>query len=111
VTYRDFPNATLESLPKNHEPKPLYYHVEPIVTQGLEFVTDVEALTLPGLYAAIPQVDPTGQPGHHEVARTLKASGMFSDLIETAGYQERGVYCNVSFKVSDRSPRLRNYLV
>ena len=34
VTYRDFPNATLESLPKDHEAKPLYYHVEPIITQA-----------------------------------------------------------------------------
>ncbi len=34
VTYRDFPNTTLESLPKDHVPKPLLYHVEPIITQS-----------------------------------------------------------------------------
>ena len=28
VTYRDFPNATLEALPKDHEAKRLYYHIE-----------------------------------------------------------------------------------
>jgi hypothetical protein len=44
------------------------------------------------------------------VARTLKASGMFSEVIETTGYQAREVYCNVSFEFSDRSPGLRNYL-
>jgi hypothetical protein len=35
---------------------------------------------------------------------------MFSDLIETAVYQERGVSCYVSFEFNDRSPGLRNYL-
>ena len=40
VTYRDFPNATLESLPKDHEPKPFYYHVEPIITQEVTVSTE-----------------------------------------------------------------------
>ena len=54
VTYRDFPNATLESLP-NHEPKPLYYHVEPMAGTHL--------VLIPSFYPQIPRIDPIGQPG------------------------------------------------
>jgi len=116
VTYRDFPNATLESLPKNHEPKPFSYHVEPILTRdesggGMSRLGAVAGIILlPGFYAAVPQVDPIGEPGYHEVARTLKASGMFSDMIEApAEVPETGVYCYVNFEVSVRSPGLKNF--
>ena len=118
VTYRDFPNATLESLPKDHEPKPLYYHVAPLITresteapESGESVSRLNAsvLTVSGLYAAIPQVDPMGQPGYHEVARTLRASGMFSDLIERSLTPETGVYCYVNFEVRDRSAWINTY--
>ena len=61
VTYRDFPNATLESLPKDQEPKPLYYHVEPIITQygslvvKMFFLAEYRARSslMPGFYAAL----------------------------------------------------------
>ena len=91
VTYRDFPNATLESLPKNHEPKPLYYHVEPIAGTIL--------VIFPNLYPLFPQIDPIGQPGYHEVAQTLETSGLFSALIVVPDLPEIGVYCSVDFEV------------
>ncbi|MBI3806900.1 MAG: hypothetical protein HY281_05205 [Nitrospirae bacterium] len=89
VTYRDFPNATLESLPKDHEPKPLYYHVKPIITtedveterhRNASRVSAFIFTIFSNIYPVIPQVDPIGEPGYHEVARTLKASGMFSTI-------------------------------
>ena len=89
VTYRDFPNATLESLPKNHEPRPLYYHVEPIAGTFL--------VIFPHLYPLFPQIDPIGQPGYHQVAQTLEASGLFSALIVVPDLPETGVYCSVDF--------------
>ncbi len=89
VTYRDFPNATLESLPKNHESRPLYYHVEPIAGTFL--------IIFPNLYPLFPQIDPIGQPGYHEVGKALKASGLFSDLILVADLPETGIYCSVDF--------------
>ena len=119
VTYRDFPNATLESLPKEHEPKPLYYHVEPIITkEGVEEDENARGpsrltagifTVLPALYPILPQIDPIGEPGYHEVARTLSASRMFSDLIEPPATPETGVYCYVNFEVRERSAWLSNY--
>ena len=126
VTYRDFPNATLESLPKDREPKPLYYHVETIITQADPIPTEqresaknesrfgagVFIFLVPGLYASYPQIDPMGEPGYHEVARTLRASGMFSDLnlIDPPNVPDMGVYCYVNFKLKERSPWLYGYL-
>jgi hypothetical protein len=121
VTYQGFPNATLESLPKDHEPKPLYYHVEPIITQAFGFTSEAHERAkafsrlraglvmfgLPTLNAAFPQVDPIDQPGYHEVARTLRASGMFTDMIEIPEIPEipefpnTGVYCYVDFIAKD----------
>ena len=123
VTYRDFPDATLESLPKNHEPKLLYYHVEPIITQTADVspeqrerakqssrLTSISTMTLLlGWYALVPQIDPIGQPGYDEVARTLRASGMFSDLIEAPDAPKTGVYCYIDFNVRERSPWLTFY--
>jgi hypothetical protein len=94
VTYRDFPNATLESLPKNHEPRPLYYHVEPIAGTIL--------VIFPNLYPLFPKIDPIGQPGYHQVAQTLETSGLFSDLIVVADLPETGIYCSVDF--AERRP-------
>jgi hypothetical protein len=90
VTYRDFPNATLESLPKNHEPKPLYYHVEPMAGTIL--------VLIPSLYPLFPQIDPIGQPGYHQVAQTLESSGLFSALIVVPDLPETGVYCSIDFE-------------
>ena len=123
VTYRDFPNATLESLPKDHEAKPLYYRVEPIITQvealstgqrerakwSSRFMAGTFMTLLPGWYALIPQIDPIGQPGYDEVARTLRASGMFSDLSETPNVPATGVYCHIDFEVRERSAWLTVY--
>jgi hypothetical protein len=91
VTYRDFPNATLESLPKNHEPKPLYYHVEPMAGTIL--------LLIPSLYPQFSNIDPIGQPGYHQVAQTLEASGLFSALLVVPDLPETGVYCSIDFEV------------
>jgi len=128
VTYRDFPNATLESLPKDHELKPLYYHVEPIITHevGLgvgneqrgmgrgvsRVLAGMYSSILSGLYGVIPQVDPIGEPGYHQVAHALKASGMFSDLnlIDPPTVPDRGVYCYVNFEVRDRSDWISGYV-
>lgn len=74
VTYRDFPNATLESLPKNHAPRPLSYHVEPMAGTIL--------VLIPSLYPQFSNIDPIGQPGYHQVAQTLEASGLFSVLFD-----------------------------
>ena len=123
VTYRDFPNATLDSLPKDHEAKPLYYHVEPIITQEDAVSTKQReksreysrmnagmATVLSNLYPLFPQLDPIGEPGSHEVARTLTASGMFSDMIESPVAPDTGVYCYVDFEVMERSAELSAYL-
>lgn len=90
VTYRDFPNATLESLPKNHEPRPLYYHVEPMAGTIL--------VLIPSLYPQFPQIDPIGQPGYHQVAQTFEASVLFSALIVVPDLPETGVYCSIGFE-------------
>lgn len=114
VTYRDFPNATLDSLPKDHEAKPLYYHVEPIITQlstnqseqakgSSRFMASSIMTILLGWYALVPQIDPIGQPGYDEVAHTLRASGMLSNLIEAPDAPETGVYCHIDFDVRERS--------
>ena len=96
VTYRDFPNATLESLPKNHEPKPLSYHVEPMAGTIL--------VLIPSLYPLFPHIDPIGQPGYHQVAQTLEASGLFSALIVGSDLPETGVYCSIGFEERMPSP-------
>jgi len=78
VTYRDFSNATLESLPKDREPKPLYYHVEPIITlvnadiiekkkASSRLVAGIVMAVMPSWYALHPQIDAVGQPGYHNV--------------------------------------------
>jgi hypothetical protein len=123
VTYRDFPNATLESLPKNQELKPLLYHVEPILTQDAHTTAEVresaKGLTrfraymsmflMPGMYPYLPQVDPAGQPGFQEVGRTLKASGLFSDLLMTVTPPKTGAYCYIDFEVRGPSPWVTGY--
>lgn len=123
VTYRDFPDATLESLSKNYEPKPLYYHVEPILMQITDvspeqretakqsnrFLSFSTMTFLLGWYGLVPQIDPLGTPGYDEVARTLRASGVFSDLREAPDVPETGVYCQIDFNVRERSPWLTLY--
>jgi hypothetical protein len=65
---------------------------------------------LPGWYPSFSQVDPVGQPGYHEVGRTLTASGMFSDLIEASDAPEAGIYCYVDFEIREPSPWVSGYL-
>lgn len=124
VTYRDFPTATMESLPKDHEPKPLLYHVEPIIAassheqqektkeadSGAARIGSILSTTLLlGWYGIFPQMDPIGEPGYAEVTRTLTASGVFSDLKETPNAPDTGVYCHIDFDVRERSPWLTVY--
>jgi hypothetical protein len=93
VTYRDFPNATLESLPKNHEPKPLYYHIAPMGS--------THEVWIASFYPLFP-IDPIGQPGYHQVAQTLETSGLFSALMVVPDLPETGVYCSIGFE--ERKP-------
>jgi len=124
VTYRDFPNATMESLPRNHEPKPLFYHVEPIIAadsheqrerakeagSSAARVGSISSMTLSlGWYGILPQMDPIGQPGYAEVTQTLTASGVISDLKETPNAPDTGVYCHIDFDVRERSLWLTFY--
>ncbi len=62
-----------------------------------------------GWYGLVPQIDPLGTPGYDEVARTLRASGMLSDLREAPDAPEMGVYCHIDFNVRERSPWLTFY--
>jgi hypothetical protein len=124
VTYGEFPNATKDSLPKDHVAKPLFYHVEPIATMAkLVDETKKESVkgnarvsafmsmvVTPGYYPFISQIDPFGQPGYREVARTLTASGMFSDLIETQNPPEVGVFCEVEFEPTPPSTAVQYYI-
>ena len=113
VTYRGFPNATRDSLPKDHVAKPLFYHVEPIImsARGKDRSGAFLLMALiPGYYPVVPQVDPFGQPGSRAVGRTLTASGIFSDLIETQNPPEAGFYCTVHFEPIQPSKLIQYYL-
>jgi len=113
VTYRGFPNATRDSLPKDHVAKPLYYYVEPVKAspRGKDRSESLLLMTvLPGYYPVVPQVDPFGQPGSRAVGRTLTASGMFSDLIETQNPPEAGFFCTVDFEPIQPSKVVQYYL-
>lgn len=124
VTYGEFPHATKDSLPKDHVVTPLYYHVEPLATmtdqvdettkesaKGLARVSaSMSMVVTPGYYPFISQIDPFGQPGYRAVARTLTASGMFSDLIETPNPPETGVFCQVEFEPTPPSSVVQAYL-
>jgi hypothetical protein len=111
VTYRGFPNATRDSLPKDPVAKLLSYHVEPVIGTGKERAGAVLLMTLlPGYYPLEPQVDPFGQPGSRAVGRTFTASGMFSDLIETQNPPEAGLFCTVDFSPIQPSKVVQYYL-
>ena len=111
VTYRGFPNATRDSLPRDHVAKPLFYHVEPVIEKGKERASAFLLMALiPGYYPVVPQVDPFGQPGSRAVGRTLTASGMFSDLIETQNPPEAGFFCTVDFSPIQPSKVVQYYL-
>jgi len=111
VTYRGFPNATRDSLPKDHVAKRLFYHVEPVIEKDKERASAVLLMTLlPGYYPFASQVDPFGQPGSRAVGRTLTASEMFSDLIETQNPPKSGLFCTVDFSPIEPSKVVQYYL-
>jgi len=102
VTYRDFPNATRDSLPMDLVTQPLFYHVEPVGEAQKEFgnrwMSALSMVFAPGYYPAQSQIDPFGQPGYLAVGRTLTASGMFSDLSEIQQLPKAGFFCKVQFE-------------
>jgi hypothetical protein len=106
VTYRDFPNATLESLPKDHEPKPLFYHIEPFKGSPSESYL---SLLMPSWYPLM-MID-FREKGLSEVRHTLETSGMFSELInvdcnsliEDGRIPYEGTYLNIYLLVNPPS--------
>jgi hypothetical protein len=102
VTYRDFPNATRDSLSTDHVTQPLFYHVEPVdeaqKEYGNRWLSALSMIFVPGYYPAQSQIDPFGQPGYHAVGRTLAASGMFSDLNEMQQPPKAGLFFKVQFE-------------
>ena len=114
VTYRGFPNATRDALPRDHGAKPLFYHVEPVdeaqKNYGNRWMSALSMLFIPGYYPSQSQIDPFGQPGYRAVGHTLTASGMFSDLYEVQNQPKVGVFCNVDFEPIPPSTVVQNYL-
>ena len=113
VTYRDFPNATRDSLSMDHLPQPLFYHVEPVdeaqKEYGNRWISALSMVFAPGYYPAQSR-DPFGQPGYHAVGQTLTASGMFSDLIEVQRPPKAGVFCKVQFESTPPSTVVQYFL-
>jgi len=114
VTYRDFPNATRDTLPRDYVTKPFFYHVEPVdeaqKIYGNRWMSALSMLFIPGYYPSQSQIDPFGQPGYHAVGRTLTASGMFSDLTEIENLPKAGFFCKVDFEPIPPSTVVQNYL-
>jgi hypothetical protein len=112
VTYGNFPDASFESLPKDHEPKALSYHVNPIPyalfgasSGGLADQVDssVVVVIVPNWYPLA--MKDFREAGVREVSRTLEASGMFSELIlGDASPSDKGTYVNIEFYNHDPSP-------
>lgn len=112
VTYGNFPDASFASLPKDHEPKALSYHVTPIPYAlfdasdwGLTDLVDSSILVM-----MIPNWYPLAmkdfrEAGGREVSRTLEASGMFSELVRGgANPSGEGTYVKVAFHNHAPSP-------
>ena len=114
VTYRDFPNATRDSLPRDRVTKPLFYHVEPVdeaqKEYGNRWMSTMSMVLIPGYYPSQSQIDPFGQPGYRAVGRTLTASGMFSDLNEIENQPIAGLFCKVDFEPISPSTVVQSYL-
>jgi hypothetical protein len=112
VTYGNFPDASFESLPKDHEPKALSYHVNPIpyalfdASSGdLTDLVDssVVVVIVPNWYPLA--MKDFREAGVREVARTLEASGMFSELrLGAATPSDEGTYVNIVFHNHAPSP-------
>jgi len=100
VTYGGFPNPRMESLPKDHEPKPLSYRVEPFISSPQE---PYLSFIMPSWYPLM-MID-FREKGLSEVRHTLETSGMFSELIiEDESLPYKGMYVNISYGV--RQPSL-----
>jgi hypothetical protein len=112
VTYGNFPAASFESLPKDHEPKALSYHVNPIPYALFDAssgdLTDqayssIVIVMIPNWYPLA--IKDFREAGVREVARTLEASGMFSELIlGDASPSDEGTYVNIGFHNHAPSP-------
>ena len=112
VTYGNFPDARFESLPKDHVPTALSYHVNPIPyalfdasSGGLTDQVDssVVVVIIPNWYPLA--MKDFREAGAREVSRTLEASGMFSELIlGEASPSDKGTYVNIEFHNHDPSP-------
>jgi len=112
VTYGNFPDASFESLPKDHEPKALSYHVNPISyalfdasSGGLPDQADssVVVVIVPNWYPLA--MKDFREAGVREVSRTLEASGMFSELIlGEASPSDEGTYLKIAFHNHAPSP-------
>lgn len=89
VTYGGSPNATLESLPRDHVPKPFFYHLSTITSDPV-----IVALTVPHMYPLM-MVD-FRERAVNEVRHTLETSTMFSELIpQDQNPPNHGTYCNI----------------
>ena len=112
VTYGNFPAASLESLPKDHEPKALSYYVNSIpyalfnASSGGptdQAASSVVVVLVPNWYPLA--MKDFREAGVREVSRTLEASGMFSELIPgEASPSGEGTYVNIEFHNHDPSP-------
>lgn len=112
VTYGNFPGASFESLPKDHEPKALSYHVNRIPYALFDESSggSTDLLDSSVVVVIIPNWYPLAmkdfrEAGVREVARTLEASGMFSELIlGDASPSDNGTYVNIEFHNTAPSP-------
>jgi hypothetical protein len=105
VTYGNFPDAKVEALPKDHVPRALAYHVNPI--PYTLFDASSGGTTDQPDYSVVVVVIPNWYPlamkdfreaGVREVARTLEVSGMFSELIHgEASPSDKGTYVSIEF--------------
>ena len=112
VTYGNFPDASFESLPKDHEPKALSYHINPIsyalfdASSGGptdQVDSSVVVVIVPNWYPLA--MKDFREAGVREVSRTLETSGMFSELIlGDASPSDKGTYVNITFHNHDTSP-------
>jgi hypothetical protein len=105
VTYGNFPDARVESLPKDHMPKALAYHINPIAYTLFDASSggptdqpdsSVVVVIIPNWYPLA--MKDFREAGVREVSRTLEVSGMFSELIHgEASPSDKGTYVNVEF--------------
>jgi hypothetical protein len=109
VTYGGFPDARVAFLPKDHEPKPLSFHVKPIPTT-LFGSSETLGIDPTFLMVAFPNWYPLASKDFHEsggreVQRTLEGSSMFSDLIlGEESPSDKGTYVTIAFHHHDPSP-------